>query len=238
MYVHLGWRTSNRPTGWSFGYCGSCQQVGVARLEKVVAVLYLNGIIPLYKKDKGQVARCDFCGRLVEDVRDWEGVALADWSHHEGVAALTKKLEISDPVGVGSTFTDARLHSLLSAVQQTPCFTRLEMGPVGILGGCIVAVAIAAPLGLWLHKNHLAPGQIGELGFVMLLSLISLVPGAIVGALTETLLRDERGVAARIREVYNNYPFDLYRLEELSREYGKRVHKAVQSVIDEVPRRW
>ncbi len=238
MYVHLNWRTSHRPTGWSFGYCGSCQQEGVARLEKVVAVLYLNGIIPLYKKDKGQVARCDFCGRLVEDVRDWEGIALSDWSHHEGIAALSKRLGISNTVGLGSSFPDSRLHSLLSAVQQTSSFTRLEIGPAGILGGCIVAVAIAAPLALWLHQNQQAPGQIDELGFVMLLSGISLIPGAIVGALIEALLRRERGAAARIREVYNNYPFDLYRLEQLSHDYGKRVQKAVRSVIDEVPRSW
>ncbi len=72
----------------------------------------------------------------------------------------------------------------------------------------------------------------------MLLSGICLIPGAILGALIEALLRRERGAAARIREVYNKYPFDLYRLEELSREYGKRVQKAVTSVIDEVPRRW
>jgi hypothetical protein len=238
MYVHLNWRTSNRLTGWSFGHCGSCQQEGVARLEKVVAVLYLNGIIPLYKKDKGQVARCDFCGRSVEDVRDWEGIALADWSHHEGVAVLCKRLGISNPAGLRSTFPDTRLHSLLSAVQQTSSFTRLEIGPVGILGGCIAAVAIAVPLALWLHQNQQAPGQIDELGFVMLLSGISLIPGAIVGALIEALLRRERGAAARIREVYNNYPFDLYRLEELSREYGQRVQKAVKVVIDEEPRRW
>ncbi len=238
MYVHLSWRTSNRPTGWSFGYCGSCQQDGVARLEKVMATLYLNGVIPLYKKDKGQIARCDFCDRSIEDVRDWEGVALADWSHHEGVAVLCKRLGISSAAGLRSTFLDTRLHSLLSAVQQTSSFTRLEIGSVGILGGCIVAVAIAVPLALWLHQNQQAPGQMDELGFVMILSLISLVPGAIVGALIEALLRRERGAAARIREVYNNYPFDLYRLEELSREYGTRVQKAVRVVIDEVPRRW
>ncbi len=238
MYVHLGWRTSNRPTGWSFGYCGSCQQEGVARLEKVMATLYLNGLLPLYKKDKGQIARCDFCGRSIEDVCDWEGIALADWSHHEGVAALSKKLGISNPAGLGSTLPDTRLHALLSAVQQTSSFTRLEIGSVGILAGCISAVAIAAPLAMWLHQNKQAPGQMDELGFVMILSLISLVPGAIVGSLIETLLRRERGAAARIREVYNNYPFDLYRLEELSREYGTLVQKAVKVVIDEVPRNW
>jgi hypothetical protein len=77
-----------------------------------------------------------------------------------------------------------------------------------------------------------------ELGFMILLSLISLVAGAVLGALTEALLRRERGAAARIREVYTNYPFDLYRLETLSQEYGRNVQKAVKLVIDEVPRGW
>jgi hypothetical protein len=238
MYVHISWGTSYRPIGWSFAYCGSCQQEGVVRLEKVVEVLYLNGIIPLYKKDKGQRARCDFCGRLVQQVRNWEGVALADWSPQEGVAALSKILGISAPVGLTNASTDARLHSLLSAVQQTSSLTKVGIGPVGILSGCILAVSIAMPLAMWLHQNQQAPGQMDELGFVMLVSFISLFPGAIAGALIETLLRCERGVAVRLREVYDNYPFDLYRLEELSQEYGKRVQKAVKAVIDEVPRRW
>lgn len=208
------------------------------RLEKVVQVLYLNGIIPLYKKDKGEVARCDFCGRSVEQVRSWDGIALADWSHEEGAAALGKKLGISIPVAHSNTSTDARLHSLLSAVQQISSFTKVAIGPVGILSGCIVGVTIAMPLAVWLHHNQQAPGRIDELGFVMILSLISLIPGAFIGGLIEALLRRDRGVAARIREVYNNYPFDLYRLEELSREYGQRVQKAVKVVIDEVPRNW
>jgi hypothetical protein len=238
MYVHINWNTDYRPVGWSFGSCGSCQHEGVVRLEKVVEVLYLNGIIPLYKRDKGKVARCDFCGRLVEQVRNWEGVAPADWSPQDGVAALSTKLGFSNPVGLMNPSTDARLHSLLSAVQRTSSLTAVGIGPVGILGGCILGVSVAVPLAMWLHENQQAPGRMDELGFVMLLSLISLVPGAILGALIEALLRSERGVAARIREVYNNYPFDLYRLEELSYEYGKNVQKAVKVVIDEVPRRW
>ncbi len=238
MYIHISWRTTYRPIGWSFGHCGSCQQESVVRLEKVVEVLYLYDIIPLSKSDKGEVARCDFCRRLVEDVRDWQGVPLADWSPQEGVAALSKKLGVSSPVGSANDSSDVRLHSLLAAVQQTSSLTKIRIGPLGILGGCILGVAVAMPLAIWLHHHQLAPGRIDEQGFVMLLSLISLAPGAILGAFVEAFLQRERGIAARIRETYNNYPFDLFRLEQLSQEYGKNVQKAVKALIDQVPRRW
>jgi hypothetical protein len=72
------------------------------------------------------------------------------------------------------------------------------------------------PLAMWLHQNQQSAGQMDKLGFVMLLSLIGLVPGTIVGTLIEALLGRPPGVAARIREIYNNYPLDLYHLEELS----------------------
>jgi hypothetical protein len=111
----------------------------------------------------------------------------------------------------------------------------VKVGPLGILGGCILAVAVAIPLALWLHQNQNPPGQIDEGGFVMVLSLISLVPGAILGALIETWLRRGHGAAARLREAYTNYPFDLYRLEHLSQEYGGSVQKAVKILIDEAP---
>ncbi|HZV04922.1 MAG TPA: hypothetical protein VE999_07555 [Gemmataceae bacterium] len=237
MYIHISWETRYQPTGWSLGYCDSCQQEGAVRLERIVRTLYLNGLIPLSKKDKGQAARCDFCRRWVEQVRDWQGIALDDWSPQEGVAELSKRLGVHPPVGVDSA-SDARLHSLLSAVQQSSSFTKVGLGPMGILSGCIVGVLVAVPLAKWLHQNQQAPARMDELGFMILLSLISLVPGAILGALVETVLRRERGAAARIREVYTNYPFDLYRLETLSQEYGRNVQKAVKLVIDEVPRDW
>lgn len=238
MYIHFNWTTSHRPMGWSLGHCDSCQQEGAVRLEKVVQTLYLNGIIPLTKKDKGQVARCDFCRRLVERVRDWEGLPLADWSPQDGMADLSKKLGVSAPVGLGNASSDARLHSLLSAVQKNSSFAKIGLGPVGLLAGSILGVMVAVPLAKWLHQNQQAPAQMDELGFILLVAFISLVPGAILGALIEALFRRERGVAARIREAYTSYPFDLYRLETLSQDYGKNVQKAVKIVIDEVPRGW
>jgi hypothetical protein len=237
MYIHFNWDTRYQPIGWTIGYCGTCQQEGAVRLEKIVQTLYLNGLIPLSKKDKGQAARCDFCRRWVEQVRNWQGIDLADWSPQEGVAELSKKLGVPPPVALDNT-SDARLHSLLSAVQQSSSFSKIGLGPLGILTGCIVGVLVAVPLAKCLHQIRLAPAQMDELGFMLMLALLSLVPGAVLGALTEALLRRERGAAARIREVYTNYPFDLYRLETLSQEYGRNVQKAVKLVIDEVPRGW
>jgi hypothetical protein len=239
VHIHFEWKTNYHPIGWSLGYCDPCQHEGPVRLEKVVEVLYLNGLIPLRKRDKGRVARCDFCRRLLTgSVRNWYGIALADWSPQDGVAVLCKKLGGSTPVVLANVFTDARLHSLLSALQQASSLTRIGVGPIGILAGCIVGVSLAVPLANWLHQNQQAPARIDELGFTLLLCVISLIPGAIIGALIEAWLRRERRVAARIREAYDNYPFDLYRMEQLSQDYGRNVQRAVKALIDEVPRRW
>src|SRR5262245_32680605 len=126
MYIHFNWETRYQPNGWSLGYCGSCQQEGAVRLEKIVQTLYLNGLIPLSKTDKGQAARCDFCRRWVEQVRDQQGIDLADWSPQEGVAELSKKLGVPPPVGLENA-TDARLHSLLSAIQQSSSFSKIRL---------------------------------------------------------------------------------------------------------------
>ncbi|HEY7422806.1 MAG TPA: hypothetical protein VH682_00970 [Gemmataceae bacterium] len=231
--VHISWETSYRPTGWSLGYCSSCQQEGAVRLQNVVDILYLCSIIPLSESFKGKVARCDFCRRSVETVRDWEGIALADWSPQEGLASLGKKLGASSAVGGANASSDARLRSLLSSLRQSSSVMSVGLGPIGPLCGCIVGVLVAIPLAVWLHRNQNAPPQMDELGFVFLLSFISLFPGAILGALIEALRRSQHDAASRLREVYRDYPFDLYRLEELSREYGKNVHKIVKAVLDE-----
>jgi hypothetical protein len=236
MYVHFNWKTSYRPIGWSLGHCSSCQQEGVVQLENVVEVFYLYDVIPLSENLKGKIARCDFCRRHVENARDWRGISLADWSPKEGLASLYRKLDLSYPIGLSNASSNVRLHSLLSSVQEASSVSRMNLGPFGILGGGILGVLVAIPLAMWLFENQIVQPRLDELGFVFLLSFVSLFLGAILGALIEFLLRRERGPATRIREVYNSYPFNLYLLEELSQEYSKNVQRAVKTVCDQVPR--
>src|SRR5437764_1245305 len=73
-----------RPRAWTIGFCPSCGQEGVARLEDVLEVSYLYGM-RMDTTVVGEAARCDFCWRLIEEVRGLEGAPLADWSHEAGL---------------------------------------------------------------------------------------------------------------------------------------------------------
>jgi hypothetical protein len=235
MFVHFSWKIQYRPTGWSLGYCSSCQQAGAVRIENVVEIFCLYEFVPLTERLKGQIARCDFCRRQVEMVHERD-VPLAEWPPKAGLAALCQMLNTPAPVGLPNPSSDVRLHSLLSSIQKTSSIGRVELGPVGILAGIILALLLAIPLGMWLLENKIVNPPLDEFGFVLVLSLVSMVPGAILGATVEYLLRRERGAASIIQEAYEKYPFDLYRLEELSQAYDKNVQKAVTIVCERVPR--
>jgi hypothetical protein len=235
IHIHIGWDVKYGALYWSWGYCTSCQDYGPARVQDFTETLYLNGIIPLSKGKKGKVAHCDFCRRRIEQVWNWEGIAWTDWSHHDGLAALGQRCGIPATLMPADLSAEARLHSLLSSVAQNASLTRMSLSFRGVLGGVILALLVAIPLAMFLYENKVVQPQLDEAGFTMTVAVVSMLPGAILGALTECVLRKSRGVRAQLAEAYRNYPFDLFRLEELSHQYSKAVQKAVQALCDEAP---
>src|SRR5438067_1001603 len=112
MLITFGTKLEYRPTGWSLGHCPACQQEGVVRLEEVIEVYSINGLIPLSRSPCGEIARCDLCDRRVDEVSDWSGVRLEEWHPVEGLSALLSKLGRPMPPGTGQQSPDARVHSL------------------------------------------------------------------------------------------------------------------------------
>jgi len=233
--IHLNWHVKYGAKHWSWGYCSACQDYSAARVQDYTETLYLNGIIPLSRGKKGKVAHCDFCRRGLEQIWNWEGIPFADWSPSEGLAALATKCGVPETYIPTDPSADTRLHSLLSAVQKSSSLTRLSLGPFGIAGGVLAALVVTIPLAMLLFEQRIVQPQVDEFGFTMLAALISVIPGMILGALIEIALRRGSGAKARLVEAYRDYPFDLLRLEELSREYSKAVRKAVQALCDEAP---
>jgi hypothetical protein len=228
-------KTEYRARRWSLGYCPSCEQEGAVRLEDVVEVSYLWDIIPVWKRHTGEAARCDFCLRHVEYVRDATGIDLADWSPIKGLPLLLKKLGIVDPIALPESTSDVRLHSLLSSVEKRSSATRLQLSPIGLIVGPIVGALLALPLGLWLDDGQ--PGRFKPGQIVVLLCIAGGFAGIILGPTIEFFLWRDRSVLARITETHEKYRLDLQRLEELAGAYSKRIRKAVKAVRAKAGRR-
>ncbi|MGH7170622.1 MAG: hypothetical protein ACRELF_06370 [Gemmataceae bacterium] len=239
MHVHLSEKRKQESLDWSWGYCKSCQQYGPIRIENFVDVLYLYFVVPLYEQ-KGQTARCDFCRRRVEIAEDALGSNRADWSPKESLPSLLTKLGLPIPVSLPRMCSDERLHSLLSAIDKSSSIARVELRPLGLLGGLVVGALAPVPLALWLHDNKLVQLQPppDKLGLVVMLSFAGMLVGVLLGAPIEFVLRRNQSAVTRIKEACEDYQLDLYRLEELSHTYSNTVQKAVKMVCEDAPRGW
>ena len=234
--IHIGWRVKYGAKSWSWGHCDSCQQEGPVRFQDFTERLYLNAVIPLSRGKKGKLAHCDFCRRNIQSVENYEGIPFKDWSPQEGLDALCKRCGISPTRIPAQLVTDTRLHSLLSAIEKKSPLVHTQIGPLGILGGGILAPLIAIPLAMWLHQNQIVQPQMDQEAFILLAAGLSIVPGIVIGAVVESFLRRDRSARTQLWEAYRDYPFDLLRLEELSRDYGKNVRKVVHWLSEQALR--
>lgn len=232
--IHINWHIEYGALYWSWGYCNACQDYGAVRLQDFTKRLYLNGLIPMGRGEKGKVAHCDFCRRGIEQVWNWEGIPWTDWSPPQGVATLARKCDVPDNYLSTDLSSEARLHSLLSSAKQSAALTRMALGPRGILLGVAIGLVVTLPLAMFLYETKLVRPQMTELGFTLLFCLLGVLPGALIGAVVECLRKREQSALKRLAEAYSNYPFDLQRLEELSRDYNKGVQKAVQALCEYV----
>ena len=57
---------------------------------------------------------------------------------------------------------------------------------------------VAVPLAMWLHQNEVVQYAGEELAFVIMVAMVSVVPGLVLGATTEYLLKRGRSRADRV----------------------------------------
>ncbi|MFO0929863.1 MAG: hypothetical protein U0736_23030 [Gemmataceae bacterium] len=231
MYIpiHVHSVLKYRPIAWSVGYCPTCEMDAVVRIDRVTEVTYLNDLIPLARKQRGEVARCDFCDRSVTTVHDWEGVAKNDWSaEKDGIDVLLELIGRTDLTLPPPD--DTRLHALLSAVDRSTSLTRQEIGGAGPIIGILLGLATVIPLALVTQQAQWLGARVNQEQAAILGTVIGLVGGLIVGATVEHFVRRDRTAVRRFEAAHVKYAVDLYRLEELAEGYSKRVRRAVRKV--------
>jgi len=231
MHIDVSLKTEYRPFRWSFDYCVSCEQEGPSTIEHILEVVYLYGF-RAGETRIGKIARCDFCRRHIENPRTYSGIELDEWLHAEGLSALLAKLDRECPVPLPETTTEARLHSLLSAVERASALQRQPLSPIGIVAGGVAGAVGAIPLGMWLYESHQVQPKIDELGFVMGMILAGVFVGMLLGAAVEYFLRRGPDACARIETAHTRYGIDLERLEQASQSYSRRIRNAVKKLCE------
>ncbi len=232
MLVHFDWKTEYDPFRWTLEYCDPCQQVGPATVEHVWEVCYLYGLVAVGERWVGKISRCDFCRRQIKQPSGRRGIPLEEWRRREGVGVLATKLGLQQPAPF--EITDARIYSLLRAVDRASAVDRQELTPIGLVAGGVLGLVAAIPLAMWLHNNQVIWPQIDQGGVVGGAVFVGLVVGIVVGPIVEYFLRRGPGVYARLAKAHKGYGIDLDRLKEASQGFSRRTRKAVGKLYAKV----
>ncbi len=229
MILTVSWKTEYQASGWSFGRCDACQQSGPVRIEQMVDICYLWGLFRIRERPlHDSVARCDFCHRRIEPGQVFKEIDVKEWSPPEGIPALLAKLGIEAPKDLPQTTSNARLHSLLSSVEEATSVNRIQLSPIGIFVGAIAGAVAGFPLGTWLADEKLLSIGHDDNTTVMVTCGFGFVLGMILGAVVEMVARRDNQPYLMLTETNAKYRLDLSRLQELSQTYSGRVRKAVK----------
>jgi hypothetical protein len=197
----------------------------------MVDVCYLWGLFRTEERPlHDSVARCDFCHRQVQIGRGVKEIDFKDWSPEQRVPALLAKLGIVEPSDLPRTMSNARLHALLSSVQEATAANRFQLSPVGVIVGAIIGALAAIPVGMWLAGEKIALIDPEGVGKLCATCILGGVVGLILGGFVEKLLRPDRRPFLMIAQTHASYRLDLPRLRELSETYSGPVRKAVKQV--------
>ena len=221
------------PFRWSLEFCDACQQEGPATIEHILEVCYLCSIAVVSKRRIGKIARCDFCRQHIKQPSGRRGIPLEEWQCRDGVGVLAAKLGLP-PSASPFAMTEARMHSLLSAVERASAVDRHQLSPFGLLVGGVLGIAGAIPLALWLQANQLVLPQIDQVGFQILTVFMGIVVGIIVGPIVEYFLRRSPGAYAKLARAHKCYGIDLDCLKEASQGFSQRTRKAVLRLYKKV----
>jgi hypothetical protein len=203
-----------QPVAWSAGFCPSCRQTQVARIELLSEAIAVAGIAGR-PNVVGRYFRCDFCQRLIPPANS-RAVPMSAWDPARGRDKLFEMLELPREEW-SMELTDASLHSLLDSTRES-CGILRQPKLMGFAWGFVFGSAMGALSAINLDK-----------GTFSLSCICAAVVGATVGAWIESELRRRKSARLLLQRAVDQYGIDTRRLMVVAEEHGALIRRAVSA---------
>jgi hypothetical protein len=218
--------------GWTAGYCHHCDSVEPMRIESIFRVTKLL-LVFSSRRETGQQCICHFCSRETELPDEVHVVAASDWSPDEDVMNLVAIVSPALEKEIDEQASDHQIGNLLDSVQEATSAGMLHVDHGLMLGGLFGAILCPFLAWIALTSGWLGTG-LDEVGWIMLAVLGGGLLGSVVGAVYTLRVSSRKAAYSRLKQAADIKPaFDLFRVEQLSRQRAGRVRDAAMKLYIE-----
>jgi hypothetical protein len=215
-------------TGWSIGYCTSCDRTEAIRIGRVISTTSLYVVVPVTRKVGAKVSCCDYCGREAERDKDAEVVDVDDWSYRDGIATLFDLCAPAYDFGPLRFSKEDEIISLLRATTRATSYSKVDLNAqwlpplLGAVVGAALAIVLAPMLSDGKDKFRVTFVALLGGGFV----------GGLIGVFTGGILTCNK--VARTTIEYNTlkYKIDRDLLLDSATGFPSRIRRAVRAIAE------
>lgn len=229
MAIHIMERDVQKPTAWSLGLCESCGVHSPIRIDSIIRLKSINGVITIGRKTIGERAYCDFCERSINTSPPAQRVPRAEWLPQAGIESLARQLHVTPPSISGQVERDRRLRSLLESIEESISLGKVG-GEVGAAVGMIFGGSIGALIGYLALRNTQLGSEFPQRDTIGLIA--SMFVGAGAGVITSGLIAKRSFAPKKLLAKHDAYNLDIQRLEVLANDFSPRIQDAVVRLRD------
>ena len=227
MFISVQWKKWFDQTGWSVGYCPSCDRTEAIRICRVISTTSLY-LIPVSRDVGAKVSCCDFCSREAKRDTDAVVVDVGQWKYSDGITRLFDLCAPEYDFGPLRFSTEDEVIRLLRTTARATRYSKIDLNSHWFLPliGAVVGAAIAIVLSLMLSNDK------DEFRVIFL----GLIGGGFIGGLLGVLIGGVRSCnsVALTMIGYNalKYNIDPDLLLKSATDFPGRIRRAVRVVAE------
>lgn len=227
MFIHVQWKNWFDQTGWSVGYCHSCDRTEAIRIGRVIRTTSLY-LIPVSRDVGAKVTCCDFCSREAKRDTDAVVVDVGQWKYSHGITKLFDLCAPEYDFGPLRFSTEDEVIRLLRTTARATQYSKIDLDSHWFLPlmSAVVGATIAIVLSLMLSDDK------DEFRVIFL----GLLVGGFIGGLLGVLIGGVRSCNsdALITIGYNalKYNIDPNLLLKSAAGFPNRIRRAVRVVTE------
>jgi hypothetical protein len=232
MAIHISVHSVPRQIAWSVIYCPYCQQLEAGRCDEYIQVTSI-WFIPVSRDVSGRGGRCDFCERPASQWMSTNSVPIKAWAPNHGIAKLFSLLQMPSETPIPSSESEARLHSLLSSIEEKCAFNGMDVRLGLALGGILGAAACGGTLAVLVQRGFRI-GELDGLGTIFASILVGGLLGVILGGALQIVFTRHSVATRQLREAYARHGIDLKKLQEIAVTHSTMIRRALRRLRDTV----